>query len=69
MRPTQSIDKYIAPLFCTTEEKPGVFALEMELMGAPVPVRRSLRIPENMNLGYVQEVLMLGMGRISSEGD
>ena len=62
MRPTPTIDKYIAPLFCTTEEKPGIFALEMELMGSPVPVRRSLRIPENMNLGYVQEVLMLAMG-------
>lgn len=62
MRPTPAIDKYIAPLFCTTEEKPGIFALEMELMGSPVPVKRSLRIPENMNLGYVQEVLMLAMG-------
>jgi hypothetical protein len=62
MRPTPTIDKYIAPLFCTTEEKPGIFALEMELMGSPVPVKRSLRIPENMNLGYVQEVLMLAMG-------
>lgn len=31
-------------------------------MGSPVPVKRSLRIPENMNLGYVQEVLMLAMG-------
>ncbi len=62
MRPTPSIDKYIAPLFCTTEEKPGVFALEMELIGSPVPVKRTLRIPENMNLGYVQEVLMLAMG-------
>lgn len=62
MRPNSAIDKYIAPLFCTTEEKPGVFALEMELMGSPVPVKRTLRIPENMNLGYVQEVLMLAMG-------
>lgn len=62
MRPTPTIDKYIAPLFCTTEEKPCVFALEMELMGSPVHVKRTLRIPENMNLGYVQEVLMLAMG-------
>jgi len=62
MRPTPTIDKYIAPLFCTTEEKPGIFALEMELIGSPVPVKRILRIPENMNLGYVQEVLMLAMG-------
>ena len=62
MRPNSDTDKLIAPLFRTTGQKPGVFALEMELMGAPVPVRRSLRIPENMNLGYVQEVLMLAMG-------
>lgn len=62
MRPTPSIDKHIAPLFCKTEERPGVFALEMEFLRSPIPVKRSLRIPENMNLGYVQEVLMLAMG-------
>lgn len=62
MSPNSDTDKLIAPLFCTTEEKPGVFALEMELMGSPVPVKRCLHIPENMNLGYVQEVLMLAMG-------
>lgn len=34
----------------------------MELMGSPVPVKRSLQIPENMNWGYIQEELMLAMG-------
>ena len=62
MRTSQTIDKHISQLFFTTEEKPGIFALEMELMGSPVPVKRSLRIPDNMNLDYVQEVLMLAMG-------
>jgi hypothetical protein len=62
MRPSPATDKLIAPLFSTTKGKPGIFVLEMELMGSPVPVRRSLQIPENMNLGYVQEVLMLAMG-------
>lgn len=50
MHPTPNIDKYIAPLFCITTEKSGIFALEMELVGSPVPVKRSLRIPSNMNL-------------------
>ncbi len=62
MRPISFTDKPIAPLFCTTRGKTGVFVLEMELIGSPVPVKRILRIPENMNLGYVQEVLMLAMG-------
>ena len=31
-------------------------------MGSPVPIKRSLHIPANMNLGYVQEVLMLATG-------
>lgn len=62
MRPTPAVDKYIAPLFCSAKEKQGIYALEMELMGSPVPVNRHLYIPENMNLGYVQEILMLAMG-------
>lgn len=62
MRPTPATDKLIAPLFFTTGEKPGFFALEMELMGSPVTIKRSLRIPANLNLGYVQEILMLAMG-------
>ena len=62
MRPTPTIDKYIAPLFRTTGEKPLLFTLEMELLGAPLPIKRTLKIPSNMNLGYVQEVLMLAMG-------
>ena len=37
MRPTPAIDEYIAPLFCTTDEKPLLFALELELLGAPPP--------------------------------
>ena len=37
MRPTPAIDEYIAPLFCTTGEKPLLFALELELLGAPSP--------------------------------
>ena len=62
MRPTPTIDKYIAPLFCTTGEKPLLFTLELELLSAPLPIKRTLKIPSNMNLGYVQEVLMLAMG-------
>lgn len=62
MRPTPVIDKYIAPLFRTTGEKPMLFTLELELLGAPLPIKRMLKIPSNMNLGYVQEVLMLAMG-------
>ena len=62
MRPTPAIDKYIAPLFRTTGEKPMLYTLEMELPGAPLPIKRTLKIPSNMNLGYVQEVLMLAMG-------
>ena len=62
MRPNSATDKFIAPLFCTTGEKPAIFALEMELMDSPVPIKRCLHIPANMNLGYVQEVLMLAMG-------
>ena len=62
MRPNSATDKFIAPLFCTTREKPAIFALEMELMDSPVPIKRCLHIPANMNLGYVQEVLMLAMG-------
>ena len=62
MRPNLATDKLIAPPFCTTREKPAIFALEMELMGSPVPIKRSLHIPANMNLGYIQEVLMLAMG-------
>lgn len=62
MRPNLATDKLIAPLFCTTGEKPSIFALEMELMDSPVPIKRCLHIPANMNLGYVQEVLMLAMG-------
>lgn len=62
MRPNSATDKFIAPLFCTTKEKPAIFALEMELMDSPVPIKRCLHIPANMNLGYVQEVLMLAMG-------
>ena len=62
MRPTLAIDKYIAPLFRTTGEKPLLFTLEMELLGAHIPIKRTLKIPSNMNLGYVQEVLMLAMG-------
>lgn len=62
MRPTPAIDKYIAPLFRTTGEKPLLFTLDLELLGAPLPIKRTLKIPSNMNLGYVQEVLMLAMG-------
>ena len=62
MRPTPTIDKYIAQLFRTTGEKPLLFTLELELLGAPLPINRTLKIPSNMNLGYVQEVLMLSMG-------
>ena len=62
MRPTPAIDKYIAPLFRTTGEKPLLFTLELELLSAPLHIKRTLKIPSNMNLGYVQEVLMLAMG-------
>lgn len=62
MRPTPAIDKYIAPLFRTTGEKPLLFTLELELLGAPLPIKRTLKMPSTMNLGYVQEVLMLAMG-------
>ena len=62
MRPTPAIDKYIAPLFRTTGEKPLLFTLEMELLGAHIPIKRTLKIPSNMNLGYVQEILMLTIG-------
>ena len=62
MRPTPAIDKYIAPLFRITGEKPMLFTLELELLGAPLPIKRTLKILSNMNLGYVQEVLMLAMG-------
>ena len=30
MRPNLATDKLIAPLFCTTGEKPAIFALDME---------------------------------------
>ena len=62
MRPTPLTDKLIAPLFCVAKKTPGVFTIEMELIDAPVPIKRILKIPENMNLGYVQEILMLAMG-------
>ena len=62
MRPTPVTDNLIAPLFCAAKEKLGVFTIEMELIDAPVPIKRILKIPENMNLGYVQEILMLAMG-------
>lgn len=62
MRPTPAIDKYIAPLFRTTGEKPLLYTLEVRLPGAPLPIKRTLKIPSNMNLGYVQEVLTLAMG-------
>ncbi len=62
MRPTPAIDQYIAPLFCSTGEKTMLFTLEMELLGAHIPIKRTLEIPSNMNLGYVQEILMLAMG-------
>ncbi len=62
MHPTTTIDKYIAPLFRTTGENNLLFTLELELLGAPLPIKRTLKIPSNMNLGYVQEVLMLAMG-------
>ena len=62
MRPTPAIDKYIAPLFRTTGEKPLLFTLELELLSTPLPIKRTLKIPSNMNLGYVQEILMLAMG-------
>lgn len=51
MRPTPAIDKYIAPLFRTTDEKPLLFTLELELLGAPLPIKRTQKIPSNMNLG------------------
>lgn len=62
MRPTPAIDKYIAPPFRTMGEKPLLFTLELELLGAPLPIKRTQKIPSNMNLGYVQEILMLAMG-------
>ena len=45
MHPTPAIDKYIAPLFRTTGEKPMLFTLELELLGAPLPIKRVLKIP------------------------
>ena len=60
--PSQTISNYVAPLFTKTKERPVLYTLEMDLLGAPLPIRRTLRIPSNMNLGYVQEVLMLAMG-------
>ena len=62
MRPTPAIDKYIAPLFRTTGEKPLLYTLEVELLGAPLPIKRTQKNPSNMNLGHVQEILMLAMG-------
>ena len=55
MHPTPAIDKYIAPLFRTTGEKPLLYTLEVELLGAPLTIKRTLKIPSNMNLGYVQK--------------
>ena len=51
----------IAPLFHTTGEKPLLFTLELELLDAPLPIKRTLRIPSNMNLEYFQEFLMLAI--------
>lgn len=62
MYPTPAIDKYIAPLFRTTGEKPMLFTLDLELLVAPLPIKRTLKILSNTNLGYVQEVFMLAMG-------
>lgn len=45
MRPTPAIDKYIAPLFRTTGEKTLLYTLEVELPGAPLPIKRTLKIP------------------------
>jgi len=62
MRPTPAIDKHIAPLFTETVELPCSYTLDVDLLGSPIPVKRQVRIPSNMNLGYVQEILMLAMG-------
>lgn len=62
MKPTPAIDKLIAPLFCNTEDKPAAYIIDIDLIDAPMSIHRKLAIPSNMNLGYVQEVLMLAMG-------
>lgn len=62
MKPTPAIDKLIAPLFRNTEDKPVAYIIDIELIDAPLSIHRKLSIPSNINLGYVQEILMLAMG-------
>lgn len=62
MKPTPAIDKLIAPLFSRTKDKPAAYIIDIYLIDAPMSIHRRLSIPSNMNLGYVQEVLMLAMG-------
>ncbi len=69
MKPTPAIDKLIAPLFCNTEDKPAAYIIDIDLIDAPMSIHRKLAIPSNMNLGYVQEILMLAMGWQGYIGD
>ena len=62
MQPTPAINKYIVPLFTKTQDHPCIYILAIDLLGAPLAITRTIHIPSNMNLGYVQEVLMLAMG-------
>ena len=62
MKPTSSVAKLIAPLFNSTKNKPVEYIIDIDLIDAPHTIHRQLSIPSNMNLGYVQEILMLAMG-------
>ena len=65
MQPTPAVDTVITPLFKKTRKRPAQYIIDIDLLDAPLSIHRRLSIPSNMNLGYVQEILMLanGLGR------
>ncbi|MBQ2043947.1 MAG: plasmid pRiA4b ORF-3 family protein [Bacteroidaceae bacterium] len=62
MQPTPAVDTLITPLFKKTRKRPAQYIIDIDLLDAPLSIHRRLSIPSNMNLGYVQEILMLAMG-------
>ena len=62
MQPTPAVDTLITPLFKKTRKRPAQYIVNIDLLDAPLSIHRRLSIPSNMNLGYVQEILMLAMG-------